>query len=113
MTTPSIDTLMRWIAHYAEDTATLHKYETALYRDDEQAARWRKTVDRRHDEVGAAIVALTAADPGLHMRLADTIQREIEDNTTADGRLAQAEFLAEQIAHALCAEVPEIARAVR
>jgi hypothetical protein len=108
---PSLNTIMRWISHYAEDNATLHPYELSSCTDPdraERAAYWRKVVNRRHDEVWAALNDLVAGDPGLHMRIADTIQRELDDSADTDQR-----FLGERIASALCAEVPEIGRAVR
>jgi len=63
---PSLDTIMRWISHYAEATATLHRYESERYRDDEKAVRWRQIVDGRRSEVETALRDLmTTAPAGL------------------------------------------------
>lgn len=108
---PSINTIMRWIGHYAEDVATLQKYESVRYRDDKDAARfrasYRRSADRRYEEIRVALGGLVAGDPGLQVRIADTLQRELDDSAGADHR-----FLGEHMAAALCAEVPEIGRAV-
>ncbi len=57
-----VETIMRLTAHYAEAVATLHRYESERYRDDERAAQWRRIVARREADVRAALGGGVTAD---------------------------------------------------
>lgn len=59
-TVPDLDTIMRQISHYAEAAATLHRYESERYRDDQKAALWRTHVERREGEIRAVLTVLVA-----------------------------------------------------
>lgn len=62
MTAIDPDTFMRHIAHYAEDTAMLHKFEGSKDPEDvEKAEQWRGFVESRRAEIRATVTQLMEA----------------------------------------------------
>lgn len=113
---PTPASILRQVEYYAGACLALYPYDLSSCTDPdraEKAALHRGFVDRRHAGIEAALKELVAGDPGLIARIADTVQREIEANLTADKQLTDPGYIGELVAHALAAEVSEIGQAVR
>jgi hypothetical protein len=113
---PTPASILRQVEYYAGACLALYPYDLSsctLPDRAEKAALHRGFVDRRHAGIEAALKELVAGDPGLITRIADAAQREIDANLTAGGQLADPGHIGERVAHALCADIPEIGQAVR